>query len=225
MQNKTFESQYMDAVDADNIYGREKLGFMSNDNWINDPRRLLFSMSRYKFVSKMFSGFDEVLEVGCGDAFGCRLVQQSVGSLTAIDIDPMFIKDAEARKNPKWPIKLMTHDILKEPLDQNFDGIYSLDVLEHISSKSENVFMDNIVKMLNKNGVFIVGMPSLESQYWASPQSKAGHINCKTGKNLKELLARYFGNVFIFSMNDEVVHTGFMPMSHYLFGLCCSKKN
>ena len=27
-----------------------------------------------------------------------------------------------------------------------------------------------------------------------------------------------------FSMNDEVVHTGFYPMAHYFFALCCGKK-
>lgn len=35
--------------------------------------------------------------------------------------------------------------------------------------------------------------------------SKAGHINCKTGKNFKESLKKHFNHVFLFSMNDEVV--------------------
>jgi hypothetical protein len=25
-------------------------------------------------------------------------------------------------------------------------------------------------------------------------------------------------------MNDEVVHTGFYPMAHYLIAVCCGKK-
>jgi len=32
---------------------------------------------------------------------------------------------------------------------------------------------------------------------------------------------RHFYNVFLFSMNDEVVHTGFYPMSHYLLAMSC----
>ena len=52
-------------------------------------------------------------------------------------------------------------------------------------------------------------MPSLESQKYASKQSKEGHVNCKSGENLKKLLNKYFINNFVFSMNDEVVHTGF----------------
>jgi hypothetical protein len=34
----------------------------------------------------------------------------------------------------------------------------------------------------------------------------------------------YFHNVFVFSMNDEVVHTGYYPMAHYLFAVCAGKK-
>jgi hypothetical protein len=30
--------------------------------------------------------------------------------------------------------------------------------------------------------------------------------------------------VFLFSMNDEVVHTGFYPMAHYLFAVCADRK-
>ena len=39
---------------------------MSNKKWIQDPRGLVFSLSRYKFVSKMLEGKKNVLEVGCG---------------------------------------------------------------------------------------------------------------------------------------------------------------
>lgn len=38
-------------------------------------------------------------------------------------------------------------------------------------------------------------------------------------------MGSYFENVIIFSMNDEVVHTGFTPMAHYLLGVGTGKKN
>ena len=63
-------------------------------------------------------------------------------------------------------------------------------------------------------------MPSLESQIYASEGSKIGHVNCQSGDVLKNNLKKYFHNVFIFSMSDEVVHTGFTPMAHYLLALC-----
>ena len=79
-----------------------------------------------------------------------------------------------------------------------------------------------MVANIEENGVAIFGIPSQESQKYASEISRQGHVNCKTGDELKSSLTRFFNNVFIFSMNDEVVHTGFLPLSHYLIALCCA---
>ena len=67
-------------------------------------------------------------------------------------------------------------------------------------------------------------MPTLESQKYASKGSKLGHINCKSKKELKKTLSKFFNNVYMFSMNDEVLHTGYDKMSHYIFALANSKK-
>ena len=82
----------------------------------------------------------------------------------------------------------------------------------------------NIAGSLKPTGVAIIGSPSLESQRYASKGSLEGHVNCKTGPDLKTLMEKYFENVFLFSMNDEVVHTGFYPMAHYLFAVCAGRK-
>ena len=73
-------------------------------------------------------------------------------------------------------------------------------------------------------GVLIVGSPSIQSQAYASPPSKAGHVNCKDAPALRSLMLEYFVNVFMFSMNDEVVHTGFYPMAHYLFAVGAGRR-
>ena len=36
-------------------------------------------------------------------------------------------------------------------------------------------------------------------------------------------MEKFFRNVFMFSMNDEVLHTGFEKMSNYIFALCVNK--
>lgn len=164
------------------------------------------------------------MEIGCADAFGTRLVQQCVQNVTVIDFDPIFIEDVRARKDPHWPIESLVHNILDEPVPGFFDAIFALYVLEHIQPKDEQRFMCHAIASLREHGVVIIGMPSLESQQWASPQSKAGHVNCKSGEDLKRFLGDYFHHVFLFSMNDEVVHTGFYPMAHYLIALCCESK-
>jgi len=97
--------------------------------------------------------------------------------------------------------------------------------MEHISVCDESRYLENVCMSLVENGCAIIGMPSLESQRYASPASKAGHVNCKTGGDLVAVLKRYFSRVFLFSMNDEVVHTGYSKMAHYLLALCVNPRN
>lgn len=222
--SNTVEPQYNDCLDVFKKKGLTKLGIMSNQVWHDDPRRLVFMLSRYKFVSKMLSGRKKAAEIGCGDAFGSRIVLQEVEMLHLYDIDPVFINDIEKRHDEKWPLRATVHNILNGLLPEHYDAIYSLDVLEHIEQSKEHLYINHIKQSLASHGVVIIGTPTLESQDYASPQSKVGHINCKSGKNLKKFLEQHFYQVFIFSMNDEVVHTGFYPMAHYLFAICCEAK-
>jgi 2-polyprenyl-3-methyl-5-hydroxy-6-metoxy-1,4-benzoquinol methylase len=165
-----------------------------------------------------------VLEIGCGDAFATRIVQQTVKKVTVTDFDPIFIEEIHNRHQQKWGLDAHVHNMVLEPTKQSFDGIFSLDVLEHVQQSDEDTFLRNTCHSLNSHGALIIGMPSLESQPYASEGSKIGHVNCKTGTDLRDLMKKYFHSVFMFSMNDEVVHTGFFPMAHYLFAVCCDKK-
>ena len=221
----TKEPQYHSMVEQANACGLETLGLMTSYAWNDDPKRLTFTLSRYKFVSKLLSGRANVLEIGCADAFGTRIVRQEVQHLTATDFDPVFIEDVKKRMNPRWSFDAFVHDMLSGPVPpRNYDGIYALDVLEHIDPGDEPAFMSNLVGSLAPHGAVVLGMPSLESQAYASPNSKAGHVNCKSMPDFKQMMARYCHNVFMFSMNDEVVHTGYHKMAHYLLALGCEGK-
>jgi 2-polyprenyl-3-methyl-5-hydroxy-6-metoxy-1,4-benzoquinol methylase len=222
---RTREPQYQFEADMAERYGLARFGIMSNQTWRDDPRRLLFVLSRYKFVAKMLSGKRRVLEVGCADAFATRIVMQEVGLVTAVDFDPVFIADAvERMKADAWECDCRVHDILDGPVAEDFDAAYALDVFEHVPPEKEHIFVRHIAESIRRSGVVVVGSPSLQSQAYASKGSKEGHVNCKDGKDLKRVMERHFENVFLFSMNDEVVHTGFHPMAHYLFTLCVGRK-
>lgn len=198
-------------------YGQNQLGLMANKTWLTDPKRLGFTLARYKFVAKMLDGCQNVLEVGCGDGWASRIVASHVGQLTLIDRDPVLLGSVDAANYHQ----VLLHDLLDKPPDGGpFDACYLLDVLEHVPRSDEAIFLENLRASLTSFGVAIIGMPSLESQAYASPQSRVGHVNCKSGDDLKARLEDWFRHVFLFSMNDEVVHTGYSKMAHYLLALC-----
>jgi len=203
-----------------------KNNFMLGDNTtrilFNDSKLLGFMIARHKFVAKMFEGYKNVLEIGCQEGFGSMIVAPDVENMVAIDFYKPYIDSCLNRIGIN--IDFRGYDIIDGPIKENFDGIFAMDVIEHIDQTDETKFMENVVESLQPHGAFIVGSPSLESQQYASKSSKIGHINCKTGKQLFNICKNFFHNVFMFGMNDEVLHTGFLPMAHYIIALCTGVK-
>ena len=218
---ETKEVQNQAQIDDFRRLGPATLGPWTSHIWRSDPRHLGFLLARYKFVSKMLAGRASVLEVGCGDAVGTPVVLQTVGAVHGIDFEPLVVSDAIARYGREGCDRATfgVHDMLTAPLAQTFDAAFSLDVIEHIPQAQETLFVDHVVQSLSEHGVFIMGTPNITANAYASPASKAGHINLKSAETLHSLLSRSFHNVFLFSMNDEVVHTGYSPMAHYLLGM------
>ena len=214
----TKEFQYQFMYDSVKNKGRLTLPCRPTVMLREDPKAILFTLARHKTVSKLLKGYDSVLEVGCGDGFASRLIHNEIKELHSIDFDPYFINEAKNFIEEDWPVSFSVHNILDKPFTVDkgkFDAAFSLDVLEHIEKNKEDTYMLNICKSIKSDGIFICGCPSLESQVYASKGSKEGHVNCKTGEDLKALMLKYFKHAFLFSMNDEVLHTGFNKMSHY----------
>ena len=194
------------------------LGSYASYEWMNDPKHLLFKMSRYKFVSKMLNGKKNVLEIGAGDGFASKIVSEVVKNLDLSDVTESSKEQYEMFNVEKN--KYFIHDFTKKKTLKKYDGIYSLDVIEHIEKKICDRFIRNIKNSLKKNGTLIIGQPSLSSQKYASKYSKKLHVNCFDKNELENYLKKFFNNVFTFGMNDEVVHTGYDKMCHYVFAIC-----
>lgn len=188
----------------------QEMGLMSSYRWEWEPRGVLFMLARYKFVAKLLQDYPSALEVGCGDGMGARLVQQAVKRLICIDIDPMMIASAKANQ-ARWNIEFKCTDQFEK-----VDAIYSLDVIEHMTYKDSEVWLN---RLAFHAPLVIIGSPSHESQQYASKLSRENHINCLSQPALKLLMKNYFKHVFMFSMNDEVISTGYAKMSHYNFAL------
>ncbi len=109
-----------------------KLGKHLSESWLRDPKHLVFTLSRYKFVAKMFDGFKNVLEVGAGDGFGSRIVKDNVRNLDLSDNEKLNLKHYD-----KKIIKsnYFIHDFCKSKTNKKYDGMYLLDVIEHIKKK------------------------------------------------------------------------------------------
>lgn len=202
-----------------------RLGKAAAAAYVTDPKMIAFMASRYKFVSKMLEGAEMAVEIGCGDGFGAPLVAQGVGRLVCTDINESTIADNAKRLSMFKNIEFKYFDFRVGAFPQKTNAIYAVDVIEHVYPQEEPVFLRNIANSLGNQGVALFGTPNKAAERYASENSRAGHVNLKSHDVLRKTLSSLFYNVFMFSMNDEMVHTGYYPMAHYLWALCVGPRD
>lgn len=200
------------------------------DRLLGDAKRMAFFHSRYKFAAKMLRRCKHILDVGCGDGIGtltlvhdteARRVTGLDGEKELIDfaVDELLPAALAARPQDDRRLEFVTCDFLNSPY-VNFDGLCCLDVIEHIDPAEAGKFIDMLARSLQGYGVAVIGTPSLASAQWASEHSRIGHINLYDADRLHRELRCEFSRVLMFSMNDEMVHTGHEGLAHYHLAVC-----
>ena len=178
----------------------------------HSPRHVLFAMARYKFALKMIGAGKEILELGCSDGLGTYYLNEFAKRTCGVDFDEGSI--AWAQKNFTDEKMVFKCDNFLGKTYGLFDAVVSYDVIEHIYPHNEAAYIETAVKNLKTDGTFLVGTPNVEAQRFSKKEITGAHVNLFTAERLAESLQKHFHNVFMFSQNDEMIHTGYTPMAH-----------
>ena len=199
-----------------------ELGQHWSYNLRQDPKRLAFVLSRYKFAARLACEGRRVLELGCSEGLGAPILSEAATCYVGVDLDAEAVAHAEANFADQGR-SFLHADLLGQRFG-TFDAVISMDVVEHIDPGCEDLFFRCVFENLGEDGIAVIGTPNVTAEAYASEASRQGHVNLMDAERLTAALGRVFHNVFIFSMNDEVVHTGFRPMAHFLLGLGVYKR-
>lgn len=181
----------------------------------NDPKRLGFVLARYKLAKDIsYIPKNSILELGCSEGIGISILKPEY--YLGIDID----EDAISVARNNYPNHNFFIDNFLNKQYGYFDLILSLDVIEHIPPDLEADFFNTCKNNLSENGIVIIGTPNKSAEQYASEASKAGHINLYDHYRLRNSAKNYFKHVFMFGINDEIVHVGFEHMRHYIMAVC-----
>ena len=118
--------------------------------------RILRSMS-------LKNSFQSVLEIGCGNGNGTRLIKKyfAADKITAIDLDEKMIRIAQKRNKDSTVIfKIMDASNLDFP-DQQFDAIFDFGIIHHIPDWRE--CLHELKRVLKPDGELIIEDLSLDS--------------------------------------------------------------
>ncbi|GDY18982.1 hypothetical protein LBMAG56_03270 [Verrucomicrobiota bacterium] len=184
----------------------------------NDLLRLLIRLARYKFVARLVKKTDRVLEVGSGSGVGCTFLAQHCAHATGIDVKTTEVEEARSI-NRRENVAFVCGDLFKQPAERIYDVVLALDVIEHMPVEQGDKLLAAMTARLKPDGMLVIGTPSLYSYPYQSALSQASHVKCYDQQELVSLIERHVGRALPFSMNDEVVHTGYSKMAWYYFVL------
>lgn len=122
--------------------------------WYNE-KRMLPVLER--FITMLKSKNSKVLDMGCGAGYEVKLMMElGVKNMSGADLSKELVKIA--KKNVKGA-KFFVHDI-KEPMKKmgNFDGIFSLACIVHLSISELMDAFKNMHEVMNKDGVLLISV-------------------------------------------------------------------
>jgi hypothetical protein len=221
--------------------------------WQDDEARLASHLAHYRFIAAVIGVRHDVAEYGCASPTGTRLILRQSRKMTLFDPRPLVVGDLQWRFQDDWRFEARLHDIVSKPLSRQADSAYCVDFLQYISRDEEDIFVRNLRDSLSRESDFLlIGSPSYgaggppgtqhtlgaDAAHGMAAQSNRNNLSCqtrtargqaaiyrRTGAELKALTERFFHNVFMFSMVDDIAQPGIQPNAEHIFALSCGKKD
>jgi len=188
--------------------------YFTRDNLL----QFLIRLARYKFIARQLRPSDEVLEIGCGSGLGAIFLAQHACHVTGLDLKEYEIEEA-ARLNRRDNLTFEVADFFTWSTDKKYNVIVLLDVIEHLDPDRGRQMIEHTTRFLKPEGFLALGTPSRYSYEYQSAFSQAAHICLYDQTELLNLVESYYNRALAFSMNDELVHTGFAKLAWYYFVL------
>lgn len=136
------------------------------DLWENSDNGT--QLYRYYLAGHWCKG-KEVLDAACGYGIGTNYLRMLAKNVTGVDIDKNAIKwAAETLKGNRinFQERDLTEVLKKDPFENKFDTIISIETFEHVPRHKVYTMLDNFVKWIKPGGTIFITTPQRGSTYW-----------------------------------------------------------
>jgi 2-polyprenyl-3-methyl-5-hydroxy-6-metoxy-1,4-benzoquinol methylase len=150
----------------------------------------------YEFARGQFGSGDHVLDIACGDGYGCRIMAPQVGRVLGVDINQPLIAANQQNNN----VENVAYDVgdcfaLSLP-DGAMTGATAMELIEHLPVDQVDGFISEVRRVIKPGGSFIC----------STPQNSHGdiplvpwHVKEYSVAELRAILERHFSSVKILS--------------------------
>ncbi|MBI5020473.1 MAG: class I SAM-dependent methyltransferase [Ignavibacteriales bacterium] len=144
-----------------------------------------FLNNTYKLVKNFIEG-KTIADIGCGTGIYAEKFKRDGYDVSCFEGDTTLVKTAQSRGLSVVQIDILSKTF-RENFSQQFDSVYSLDVLEHIENEDE--FLQGIYAILKKRGIVVIKVPAYSFLY-SDLDKRIGHVRRYSSKQLSKALTR-----------------------------------
>jgi 2-polyprenyl-3-methyl-5-hydroxy-6-metoxy-1,4-benzoquinol methylase len=194
------------------------LGPSASEQWRTAPHHLAMVLARYRAAAALIGNARTVLELGCGEGIGARLLADGRELYHGVDYDAEAIAYANehVRGDAHGGVVFSCADVRVLAPFGPYDAIVTLDVIEHMTDYDGALLVGDAAAKLGPPGVLVVGTPNADFDHLASEASRREHVYTYHHDDLYFLLREKFTLVQSFGMQDTALHFGHPAARHYL---------
>jgi 2-polyprenyl-3-methyl-5-hydroxy-6-metoxy-1,4-benzoquinol methylase len=163
----------------------------SNASKISNP---LFES--YEFAAARLGRDDKVIDIACGDGYGCRILAANAGEVLGIDInDGLIARNIAA--NTAGNVSYAVDNALDLSFaDGSVTAATAMELIEHIPLDKVDRFVAEVRRVVAPGGAFICSTP--QNSHGDIPVVPH-HVKEYSVSEFKEILGRHFSKVKIYS--------------------------
>jgi len=171
---------------------------------------ILAHIQRYEWVLPYVKGL-YVLDAGCGSGYGAyHLAKGGANLVVGIDISIKAINFARKYYKAKNLFYLQGDVCNLGFKDNYFDAIVSFDVLEHLNSRDQEMFVSELARVLNIGGTLYIGCPNAT----VSMKNNPHHLKELTKIEFMSLIAKNFSIIKI--LGQDILKDGIRQKENWL---------
>lgn len=167
----------------------------------------LFHLFCYNYVLSIVPLQSTVLDLGCGDGYGTKILAEKVDKIIGLDTDPEIIVSAKEKYGAHADFTSYNGGIIPHE-DSTFDIVISFQVIEHVTNV--DLFLGEIQRVLKSKGVAYISTPNrLYRLNTGDKPWNIYHLREYSPDQLDEVLTRIFPSTQIHGIrgSDEMERT------------------